>query len=162
MAEREHLNNTKEADAERSSEDLRQDIAKEKEAISQTVEQIGERFQEKLDWREYVKDSPYWTIGAAAGLGYLASRMFITRTTPMERIMGTIADEVRGSLGGLRVGAAGPGLVRVTLQVIATKAVASLIKQAISTAVANGGAEPQPQTGCGSAYSPKADTSKTI
>jgi ElaB/YqjD/DUF883 family membrane-anchored ribosome-binding protein len=162
MAEREHLNNTKKADVERSSEEISQDIAKEKEAISQTVEQIGERFQEKLDWREYVKDSPYWTIGAAAGLGYLASRMFITRTTPMERIMGTIADEVRGSLGGLRVGAAGPGLFRVTLQVIATKAAASLIKQAISTVAANDGAEPQPQTGCGSANSPKADTSKNI
>ena len=162
MAEREHQRNTKDADIERSSEDIRQDIAKEKENISQTVEQIGERIEEKLDWREYVKNSPYWTIGAAAGLGYLASRMFITRTTPIERIMDSISEEVRGSLGGLSAGAAVPGLIKVTLQVIATKAAASLIKKAISTTVASGGAEPRPQTARGSNINPKADTSNNI
>jgi hypothetical protein len=162
MTEKEHLSNTKEADVDRSTEDIRRDIAKEKENISQTVEQIGELVEEKLDWREYVKHSPYLTIGAAAGLGYLASRMFITRTTPMERIMGSIAEEVRGSLGGLRTGAAGPGLIKVTLQVLATKAAANWIKKAISTNVANDGAEPQPQTGRGSTITPKADTSKNI
>jgi hypothetical protein len=40
-------------------------------------------------------------LGIGAGLGYLASRVLIPRTTPMERIMDTIADEVRGSFGGL-------------------------------------------------------------
>jgi ElaB/YqjD/DUF883 family membrane-anchored ribosome-binding protein len=162
MAEREHQRNTKEADIERSSEDIRQDIAKEKENISQTVEQIGERIEEKLDWREYVKNSPYWTIGAAAGLGFLASRMFITRSTPIERIMDSISEEIRGSLGGLSAGAAVPGLIKVTLQVIATKAAASLIKKAISTTVASGGAEPRPQTVRGSTINPKADTSNNI
>jgi len=162
MAGKEHLSNTKEADAERSTEDIRRDIAKEKENISQAVEQIGERIEEKLDWREYVKDSPYLTIGIAAGLGYLASRMFMTRTTPMERIMGSIAEEVRGSLGGLRAGAAGPGLIKLTLQVIATKAAANLIKKAISTNVTSGGAELRPQTGRDSTISPKVDASKII
>ncbi|MCX5881071.1 MAG: hypothetical protein NTU74_04500 [Deltaproteobacteria bacterium] len=162
MTEKEHLSNTKEADVDRSTEDIRRDIAKEKENISQTVEQIGELVEEKLDWREYVKHSPYLTIGAAAGLGYLASRMFITRTTPMERIMGSIAEEVRGSLGGLGTGAAGPGLIKVTLQVLATKAAANWIKKAISTTATNDGAEPQPQTGRGSTITPKADTSKNI
>jgi len=162
MAEREYPNNTREADVERSSEDIHQDIAKGGENISQIVEQIGERIKEKLDWRGYVKDYPYWALGAAAGLGYLASRMFITRTTPMERIMGSIAEEVRGSLGGLHTGAAGPGLIKVTLQVLATKAAANWIKKAISTTVANDGAGPQPQTGLGSTITPKADTSKNI
>ena len=158
MAEREYPSNTKEADVERSTEDIRQDIAKEKENISQTVEQIGERIKEKLDWREYVKDSPYWALGAAAGLGYLASRMFITRTTPMERIMGSIAEEVRDSLGGLLAGAAGSGLIKVTLMGIATKVAANWIKNATSTAVASGGAGPRPQTGRGSTVSPRVDT----
>ncbi|MBI5591300.1 MAG: hypothetical protein HY881_12535 [Deltaproteobacteria bacterium] len=160
MAEREQLGNTKDADIERSTEDIRQDIDREKENITQTVEQIGERIEEKLDWREYVKDSPYWTIGAAAGLGFLASRMFITRTTPMERIAASIAEEVRGSLVGLRAGAAGPGLIKVALQVIATKAAASLIKKAISTTVASGGAGPRPQTGQDSTIIQKLDASK--
>jgi ElaB/YqjD/DUF883 family membrane-anchored ribosome-binding protein len=158
MDEREYLNNTKEADVERSSEDIRQDIAKGKDNISQTVEQIGERIEEKMDWRRYVKDSPYWALTIAAGFGYLASRMFLTRTTPMERIMRPIAEEVRDSLGGLLAGAAGPGLIKVTLMGIATKAAASWIKNATSTAVASDGAVTRPQTARGSAASPRVDT----
>ena len=154
MTERECPSNIRQADVGRSTEDIRQDIAKEKENISQTVEQIGERINEKLDWREYVKGSPYWALGAAAGLGYLASRMFIRRTTPMERIMRPIAEEVRDSLGSLLAGAAGSGLIKVTLMGIATKAVANWIKKATSTAVTSGDAVPRPQTGRGSTISP--------
>jgi hypothetical protein len=162
MAEKKHPSDIKEADVERSSEDIRQDIAKGEENISQTVEQIGELIEEKLDWREYVKDSPYLAIGAAAGLGYLASRIFITRATPMERVMGSIVQEVRGSLGGVIVGAAGSGLIRATLRSIATKAAANWIKKAISTDAAGGGAGPQPRTGRGSTISPKMDSSTNI
>jgi ElaB/YqjD/DUF883 family membrane-anchored ribosome-binding protein len=158
MAEREYLSNTRERGGERSTEDIRQDIAKGEENISQTVEQIGEHIKEKLDWRGYVKDAPYWALGAAAGLGYLASGMFLRRTTPMERIMGSIAEEVRDSLGGLRTGAAGPGLIKVTLLGIATKAAASWIKNATSTSVASGSAVPRPQTGRGSTISPRVAT----
>ncbi len=130
MAEREYLSNSKETDAERSSQDIRRDIAKGEKNISNTVGQISDRFKEKLDWREYVKDFPYWAIGAAAGIGYLASGMFIKKTTPMERIMGYVADEVRDSIGGI-VGR--PGIIKVTLLSIATKAAASLIKGAVPT-----------------------------
>ena len=158
MAEREYLSNTRGADVERSTEDIRQDIAKGEENISQTVEQIGEHIKEKLDWRGYVKDAPYWALGAAAGLGYLASGMFLRRTIPMERIMGSIAEEVRDSLGGLRTGAAGPGLIKVTLLGIATKAAASWIKNATSTSVASGSAVPRPQTRRGSTISPRVAT----
>ncbi|MBI5896872.1 MAG: hypothetical protein HZB24_13010, partial [Desulfobacterales bacterium] len=70
MTKREHLNSTKEVDAERSSDDIRKDIVKGEESISQAVEQISIRIKEKLDWREYVKDSPYLALGAAGGLGY--------------------------------------------------------------------------------------------
>lgn len=158
MAEREYLSNTRERGGERSTEDIRQDIAKGGENISQTVEQIGEHIKEKLDWRGYVKDAPYWALGAAAGLGYLASGMFLRRTTPMERIMGSIAEEVRDSLGGLRAGAAGPGLIKLTLLGIATKAITSLIKNVTSTVVASRGAVPHPQTGGGSIVNQRADT----
>ena len=44
--------------------------------------------------------------------------------------MGSIAEEVRGSLGGVLAGAAGPSLIKVTLLGIATKAAAGLIKNA--------------------------------
>ena len=161
MTERARLSNEKEADVERSSEEIRQDVAKGKEEISRKVDQIGERIKESLDWREYVKDAPYWAMGAAAGLGYLASRVFKTRTTPMERIMGAIAGEVQNSLGGLIAGATGPGLIKVTLLGIATKAAAGWIKNAASTEVAGGGS-PRPQTGRGSAVSQRMDTQPVV
>lgn len=162
MDEREYRINTKEADVERSTEDIRQDIAKEKENISQTFEQIGERIKEKMDWRGYVKDSPYWALGVAAGFGYLASRMFIKRTTPMERIMGSIAEEVRGSVGGMLAGAAGSSLIKVTLLGIATKAAASWLKNATSTAAASGGVGSRAQTERGSTIGPRVDTQNII
>lgn len=114
----------------RSTEDIRQDIAREEENISRTAQQIGERIKEKLDWSEYVKDSPYWALGIAAGIGFLTSKMLQTRTTPMERIMGSLAEEVRGSLGGLHVGAAGPSLAQVTLLGIGTKLATEWIRNA--------------------------------
>jgi ElaB/YqjD/DUF883 family membrane-anchored ribosome-binding protein len=158
MTEREHPSYTKEADCERSTEDIRQDIVKNKENISKTVDQLGERIKEKMDWCEYVKDSPYWAIGAAAGIGYLASRIFIRRTTPLERLMHPIAEEVRDSLGGLLAGAAGSGLIKVTLMGIATKAAANWIKNATSNDVASRRTGARPQTGRGSSISSKMDT----
>lgn len=117
----------------RSTEDIRQDIAREEENISRTAQQIGDRIKEKMDWSEYVKGSPYWALGIAVGIGFLTSRMLQTRTTPMERIMGSLAEEVRGSLGGLHVGPAGPSLAQVTLLGIGTKLAAEWIKHASST-----------------------------
>jgi ElaB/YqjD/DUF883 family membrane-anchored ribosome-binding protein len=163
MTARDRLNNEKEADVERSSEDIRQDIAKGKEDISHKVDQIGERIKEKLDWREYVKDSPYWAMGAAAGLGYIASRVLITRTTPLERIMRPIAEEVRDSLGGLVGGSARPGLIKVTLIGIATKAAIGWIKNATSKEVAGcGGPRPQTGRGTGSTGSQRLDKQPVV
>jgi hypothetical protein len=158
MGNKDNTSDTNKADAERSSEDIRQDITKGEENISQTVGQIGELIEDKLDWREYVKNSPYLAIGAAAGLGYLASRVFIARATPMERIMGSIAKEVRGSLGGVIYGTAGTGLILMTLQSIATKAAANWIKKAYPTDAAGGGAGSKQYEETGSPISPKADT----
>ena len=45
--------------------------------------------------------------------------------------MGSIAEEVRDSLGGVLARAAGPGLIKVALLGIATKAAAGWIKKAI-------------------------------
>ena len=158
MAEREYPSNTREARVERSTADIRQDIAKGEENISQTVEQIGERIKEKLDWRGYVRDSPYWALGVAAGLGYLASGGFKRRPTPMERIMGSIAEVGRDSLGGLLAGAAGPGLIKVTLLGIAAKSAAGWIKNEALKTAASGSPGPRPQTGSGPALSSRVDT----
>ena len=157
MAAREYLSHTREADVERSTEDIRQDIAKKGENISRTVEQIGERITEKLDWRGYVKGSPYWALGAAAGVGYLVSGMLRTRTFPVERIPGSIAEAGRDSIDDVRAGAVGPSLIKATLVGIAVKAASDWIKNATSTTAASSGTMPRPQTGRGSIFSPGAD-----
>jgi ElaB/YqjD/DUF883 family membrane-anchored ribosome-binding protein len=146
MAKKEQSNNDKEADVERSSDDIRKDIVKGEERISQTVERIGERIKEKLEWREYVKDSPYMALGAAAGLGYLASVIFKKRTTPMERFISSMDKQVRHSLGGVLAGAAGPGLIKVTLIGIATKAAMGWIKTAAAPTVTSDAAGAKPRT----------------
>jgi hypothetical protein len=56
----------------------------------------------------------------------------------------------------LRAAAVGPGLIKVTLLGIATKAAANWIKNAASTEVVDGAAGPRPQTGHGSTVRPSA------
>jgi len=143
MAASENPDNAGETDVGRGAEDIRHDIAIEKDNISLAVEQMGERIREKFDWREYVRDSPYLAAGAAVGLGYLASRMCRARTTPLERIMDSIEEKVRDSLDGLHVGDNGPGLIKITLLGIATQLAAGLVKNATATPVA-GDDETQP------------------
>lgn len=67
----------------------------------------------------------------------------MTRTTPMERIVGSLAQGVHGSLSGLNAGAAGPKLIKLTLLTIATKAAAGWIKNAGATKAADGGGGPR-------------------
>lgn len=117
----------------RSSEDIRQDLAREEENLSRTAQQIGERIKEKLEWSEYVKESPYWALGIAGGIGFLASRAMLTPPTPMERIMSSLAGEVRDALGGLHVGPPAPSLARVALVGIGTKLAADWLRKATST-----------------------------
>ena len=112
--------------------EIRQEIATAKENISLPVVEIAKRVHETLDWRGYLKGLPYWELGAAAGLGYLGSRLFVKRTTPMERIMRPIAEGFRSSVDGLRTGAVGSGLIKLTLIGMATKAAGRWIKNAIS------------------------------
>ncbi len=132
MSKKEYQSNTIADDVERTSEEILEDIAKEGDNISQTVEQIGERIKDTFDWREYVKDSPYITMGVAAGLGFFVSGMLRPRPTPNERIIHSIAQEVHEVLGGMRAQAAGAGLLKVTILGIAAKVAAELIRDAAS------------------------------
>ncbi len=118
------------ADKERTTEDIMQDIAREEKQLSQTAEQIGERLKEKLDWRAYVNDAPYWALGVAAGLGYLASKRLKARRAPLEQFISSLPEEVRDAGNGLNATTARPGLCRAILMAIATKAVADWIKHA--------------------------------
>lgn len=76
----------------RSAEAIRNDIAAKRETISETVDKLGERIQETLDWREYIAEYPVVAIGVAAGVGFLVSGIFKHRPTPQERIMDAVAE----------------------------------------------------------------------
>lgn len=114
---------------ERSAEEIRLDIAARRESISETVDRLGDRIHETLDWREYVAEYPYVALGLAAGLGFLVAGIFKIKhePTPRERIYDALAeitedvtDRVRGSIQDVVPKKGGPG---TTLKAAATAAV---------------------------------------
>jgi len=78
----------------RSADEIRHDIAATRESISDTVDKLGTKLQQKLDWREYVADHPMAAFGIAAGIGFLASAVFRRRPSPRERMLDALADAV--------------------------------------------------------------------
>src|SRR5215471_16321866 len=60
----------------RSAEEIRQDIAARRESITDAVDRLSDRFQQTLDWKAYVSEHPLAALGVAAGVGFLAARIF--------------------------------------------------------------------------------------
>lgn len=94
MAERTNLATQRRADDmdDRSASEIREDIAAKRETISETVDKLGERIHQTLDWREYVAEYPAVALGLAAGVGFLVSGIFKREPSPQERIMDAVAD----------------------------------------------------------------------
>jgi ElaB/YqjD/DUF883 family membrane-anchored ribosome-binding protein len=79
--------------ADRSPEELRSDIAAQRESISQIVGKIEDKIQDRLDWKKYFSDYPYAAVGVAVGTGFLASRLLKRR--PSQRLADTLLDSAR-------------------------------------------------------------------
>jgi hypothetical protein len=117
---------------ERSAEEIRQDIAARRESITDTVDRLSDRFQQTLDWKAYVADHPMAALGIAAGLGFLAARIFKPRPSASSRIKDALADGIEELTGrfhhqlknvaphGSRAGLG--GTVKVALTGLITKA----------------------------------------
>ncbi|MFO7577535.1 MAG: hypothetical protein R6W66_07390 [Pelovirga sp.] len=116
-----------------NSEDIRQDLTARAEEFSPTVVQPGAGTKERLDWRGAMRTSPFWVLGAATGLGFLATGMVRRRTTPRKRLLQLLNASIRSSLSGI----AGPGLVKVTLLGIAARTATHWLKNAPLVAAAN-------------------------
>ena len=80
--------------AERTPEDLRQEIKDKKEAIAETLSRVDQRIQRVVDWRAQVGDHPLLALGLAVGVGCLFSGVFARKPSPRERIMEAIAEGV--------------------------------------------------------------------
>jgi ElaB/YqjD/DUF883 family membrane-anchored ribosome-binding protein len=107
MVERTDLDarmSVEDATPERSAEEIRQDIADKRESLSKTVDRLGERIHQTLDWREYISDHPYAALGIAAGLGFLMWGIFRPRPTSRERIMDALAESAEGLADRFRSG----------------------------------------------------------
>ena len=99
MVERTDLNarmSVEGATPERSTEEIRQDIAAKRESLSRTVDRLDERIHQTLNWREYISDHPYAALGIAAGFGFLMWGIFRPRPTSRERIMEALAESAEG------------------------------------------------------------------
>jgi ElaB/YqjD/DUF883 family membrane-anchored ribosome-binding protein len=134
---------------ERSAEEIRHDIAAKRETITETVDKLGERIQETLDWREYIAQYPYVALGLAAGLGFLVSGIFKREPTPTERMIDALADSVeditdrfRDSLGDVIPKKTGPGrTVKAAVTAAAATAATNFIKNQVSAKLGFGSEE---------------------
>ena len=106
---------------DRSAQEIRRDIAATRESISATVERLNDHVETALDWRTYVADYPFVALGAAAGLGFLVSRVFSNPPTATDRIIDAMKDGL--DLLPARRGGVGAA-VKAAATAMVTKAIA--------------------------------------
>jgi ElaB/YqjD/DUF883 family membrane-anchored ribosome-binding protein len=140
MAERNYLTGGQSSSAhtpERSAEDIRRDIASTRDSITETVDQLSNRFGQKLDWRTYVSDHPLAALGVAAGIGFLASGLFKRRGSSKHRVTDVLADAVEDLTDRFRYQLDGLGLKRPGLKGTIKTAAAGAIARAATAYLRN-------------------------
>jgi ElaB/YqjD/DUF883 family membrane-anchored ribosome-binding protein len=131
---------------ERSSEEIRSDIAARRESISHTVGQLGEKLHDTLDWRGYVARYPYAAVGLAVGTGVLIGRLLKRKSSPRERLVDALVEKaselgegIRDSVQRIIMRTAGPSLFRGTIYGIAGKALMQYLQDRAAHVEGNGG-----------------------
>jgi len=127
--------------AERSTEDLRQEIKDKKEAIAETLNRLDQRVQRAIDWRAQVGDHPYLALGLAVGVGCLFAGIFKSKPSPRERIMEAlaegvedIADQVRNRIDSQFRRPARGGALKGAAAALVTKAATAYLRNKLSRA----------------------------
>jgi glycine zipper-containing protein DUF883 len=98
--------------------------------ITETVDQLGNRFEQTLDWRTYVSDHPLAALGVAAGIGFLASGLFKHRRSSKHRVTDALANAVEDVTDRFRYQLDGLGLKRPGLKETIKAAAAGAIARA--------------------------------
>ena len=125
--------NGSDMNGQRSAEEIRQAIEAEKELIAETVDRLGVRVQESLDWQEYLRKYPLLGLGAAAGLGFLVSRLVFRRASPVDRLV----EELRE----MGLGRREPSFLKVTLLGLLSKAAVNMVANATLAPKSRNGSE---------------------
>lgn len=128
---------------DRSTVAIRQDIAAKRESISETVDKLGDRIQETLDWREYIAEYPAVALGLAAGAGFLIAGIFKRTPSPRERIMDAVAElteDMTDRVGGVVAGVIQKKLisgrtVKAAATAMIAKAVVDIVKNRVASAM---------------------------
>jgi hypothetical protein len=83
---------------ERSPDRIRQDIAVKRQELAKTVERLGERIEETLDWRYQVGRHPLLAMIMAAGVGFVVfnkvGRLRHATANPLLNGAGDVAERV--------------------------------------------------------------------
>jgi hypothetical protein len=87
------------AGSDRSIEEIRQNIEQKRSEITDTVDQLGEKLKESVDWRSYVSDYPFVAVGGAALIGfYLTRKLLKPRRSTMEELVESLIRTGRDAL----------------------------------------------------------------
>jgi ElaB/YqjD/DUF883 family membrane-anchored ribosome-binding protein len=127
--------------AERSSEDLRQEIEAKKEAFAETINRLDRYAQRAVDWRAQVGDHPYLALGLAFGVGCLFAGIFKSKPSPRERIMEALAegvedmaDQARNRIGSRFRRPPTGGALKGAVAALVTKAATAYLRNKLSRA----------------------------
>jgi ElaB/YqjD/DUF883 family membrane-anchored ribosome-binding protein len=80
-------------------DEIRQNIEQTRNEITDTVDQLGEKLKETVDWKSYVSDHPFVAVGGAALVGFFLTRMLIKpRRSPTEELLENLIRTGRDAL----------------------------------------------------------------
>lgn len=92
-------NLTRGNERDRSIEEIRQNIDKTRNEITDTVDQLGEKLKQTVDWRSYVNEYPVVAVGGAALIGfYLTRKLLKPRRAPLDELVENLIRTTRDAL----------------------------------------------------------------
>jgi ElaB/YqjD/DUF883 family membrane-anchored ribosome-binding protein len=90
---------------DRSIEEIRSNIEQTRNEITNTVDKLGERLKETVDWRSYVTEHPFVAVGGAALIGFYLTRKLLTpKRSPSDELLQSLIRAGRDAIAPKRPG----------------------------------------------------------